>query len=339
MAHSIPESNGLIIRTALGTVLHTGDWKIDPTPVLGPPTDEPKLRALGDEGCLALVGDSTNAVREGRSPSETRGGQDARRADQDRARARRGHHLRVPCGTPALGRQGGGAPATARSCWSAAPWSASRKSRARPAISTTFADFRSAEVFGYLPPEKVVALCTGSQGEARAALSRIAEDDHPEVSFAAGDRVIFSSRAIPGNEKAVMRVINGLVARGVEVITDRDHLVHVSGHPRRAELQDMIGWVRPRIADPGPWRDPAHGRACGAGAPRRGPQGDHLPGRRSGAAGAAARHHRRGAGGPPLQGRLAPDRSPGAHRRGPPPARICRHRLGGARRCPTKASC
>src|SRR5260370_213227 len=95
-------------------------------------------------------------------------------------------------------------------------------------------DFRSVEVFGYLPPEKVVALCTGSKGEARAALSRIAEDDHPEVGFSSGDRVIFSSRAIPGNEKAVMRVINGLVARGVEVITDRDHLVHVSGHPRRA---------------------------------------------------------------------------------------------------------
>jgi ribonuclease J len=111
-------------------------------------------------------------------------------------------------------------------------------------------DFRSVEVFGYLPPEKVVALCTGSQGEARAALARIAEDDHPEVSFASGDRVIFSSRAIPGNEKAVMRVINGLVARGVEVITDRDHLVHVSGHPRRAELQDMIGWVRPQILIP-----------------------------------------------------------------------------------------
>jgi ribonuclease J len=100
-----------------------------------------------------------------------------------------------------------------------------------------------------------VALCTGSQGEPRAAMARIAEDDHPEVSFAPGDRVIFSSRAIPGNEKAVSRVINGLVARGVEVITDRDQLVHVSGHPRRAELADMIGWVRPQVLIP------AHGEA------------------------------------------------------------------------------
>jgi ribonuclease J len=111
-------------------------------------------------------------------------------------------------------------------------------------------DFRSMDSYGYLPPDKVLALCTGSQGEPRAALSRIAEDEHPEVTLAKGDRVIFSSRAIPGNEKAVARVINGLVSQGVEVITDRTHLVHVSGHPRRAELADMYGWVKPRIAIP-----------------------------------------------------------------------------------------
>jgi ribonuclease J len=111
-------------------------------------------------------------------------------------------------------------------------------------------EFRPPDLFGYLPPEKVVALCTGSQGEARGALARIAADDHPDVSFSSGDRVIFSSRPIPGNEKAVMRVINGLVAQGVEVITDRNHLVHVSGHPRRGELQDMIGWVRPQTLIP-----------------------------------------------------------------------------------------
>jgi ribonuclease J len=116
-------------------------------------------------------------------------------------------------------------------------------------------DFRSAESYGYLPPDKVLALCTGSQGEPRAALSRIAEDEHPEITLSKGDRVIFSSRAIPGNEKAVARVINGLVAQGIEVITDRTHLVHVSGHPRRAELLDMISWVRPKILIP------AHGEA------------------------------------------------------------------------------
>jgi ribonuclease J len=116
-------------------------------------------------------------------------------------------------------------------------------------------DFRAAESYGYLPPDKVLALCTGSQGEPRAALARIAQDEHPEVTLARGDRVIFSARTIPGNEKAVARVINGLVTQGVEVITDRDHLVHVSGHPRRAELLDMINWVRPKILIP------AHGEA------------------------------------------------------------------------------
>ena len=116
-------------------------------------------------------------------------------------------------------------------------------------------DFRSADSYGYLPPDKVVALCTGSQGEPRAALSRIARDEHPEVAFTRGDRVIFSSRAIPGNEKAVGEVINGLVSQGIEVITDRTHLVHVSGHPRRDELREMIGWVRPQILVP------AHGEA------------------------------------------------------------------------------
>jgi ribonuclease J len=111
-------------------------------------------------------------------------------------------------------------------------------------------DFRPVEAYGYLPPDKVVALCTGSQGEPRAALSRIAQDEHPEVTLAKGDRVIFSARPIPGNEKAIARVINGLVRQGIEVITDRTHLVHVSGHPRRGELEDMYRWVRPRIAIP-----------------------------------------------------------------------------------------
>jgi ribonuclease J len=111
-------------------------------------------------------------------------------------------------------------------------------------------DFRGPDVYGHLPPDKVLALCTGSQGEPRAALARIAQDEHPDVTLAKGDRVIFSSRTIPGNEKAVGRIVNGLVRQGVEVISDRTHLVHVSGHPRRAELADMYGWVKPRIAIP-----------------------------------------------------------------------------------------
>jgi ribonuclease J len=111
-------------------------------------------------------------------------------------------------------------------------------------------NFRSADLYGHFPPDKVLALCTGSQGEPRAALARIANADHPQVTLNKGDCVIFSSRTIPGNEKAVGAIVNGLIAQGVEVITDRTHLVHVSGHPRRDELRDLIGWVRPQLLIP-----------------------------------------------------------------------------------------
>jgi len=249
MAHSIPESNGLIIRTPIGSVLHSGDWKIDPTPVIGPPTDEAKLRALGNEGCLALIGDSTNACREGRSPSE---------ADVAKSLAElvRSAPARVAVTTFAsnVARLRAVAQAAATCEREVVLVGRAMERIAQVARETGYLDgirdFRSVEVYGHLPPDKVLALCTGSQGEPRAALSRIAQDDHPEVAFSRGDRVIFSSRAIPGNEKAVTRVINGLVDQGIEVITDRTHLVHVSGHPRVDELRDMIGWVRPQILIP-----------------------------------------------------------------------------------------
>jgi ribonuclease J len=249
MAHSIPESNGLIIRSTFGAVLHTGDWKIDPTPVIGPPTDETKLRALGSAGCLALIGDSTNAPREGRSPSE---------ADVAKSLAEliRSAPARVAVTTFAsnVARIRAVAEAAAACGREVVLVGRAMERIAQVARETGYlddvTDFRPVEAYGYLPPDRVVALCTGSQGEPRAALARIAEDDHPEVTFSRGDRVIFSSRAIPGNEKAVMRVINGLITQGIEVITDRTHLVHVSGHPRRAELEEMIGWVKPQILIP-----------------------------------------------------------------------------------------
>src|SRR5580700_9546977 len=254
VSHSIPESNALAIRTPAGTVVHTGDWKIDPTPLLGGVTDAPKLTALGDEGVLALVGDSTNAVRDGRSPSEA----DVAKTIAELVRTA---PARVAVTTFAshVGRVRAVADAARAAGREVVLVGRAMERVAQVARETGYLDgvqdFRSAETYGYLPPDKVLALCTGSQGEPRAALSRIAEDEHPDVTLAKGDRVIFSSRAIPGNEKAIARVINGLVAQGVEVITDRTHLVHVSGHPRRAELLDMIGWVRPRILIP------AHGEA------------------------------------------------------------------------------
>jgi len=254
VAHSIPESNALAIRTPGGIVLHTGDWKIDPTPPLGSPTDQAKLTALGDEGVLALIGDSTNAVRDGRSPSE---------ADVARTLAEliRSAPARVAVTTFAshVGRIRAVADAARATEREIVVVGRAMERVIQVARETGYLDgvqdFRSAETYGYLPPDKVLALCTGSQGEPRAALARMAEDEHPEVALSKGDRVIFSSRAIPGNEKAIGRVINGLVGQGVEVITDRTHLVHVSGHPRRAELLDMIAWVRPKILIP------AHGEA------------------------------------------------------------------------------
>src|ERR1700761_7333279 len=214
VAHSIPESNALIIRTSRGAVLHTGDWKIDPTPVIGPPTDEAKLRALGNDGCLALVSDSTNAVREGRSPSET----DVAKSLAELIRNARGR-VAVTTFASNVARIRAVAEAAAACEREVVLVGRAMERVAQVARETGYLDgireFRSPDVFGYLPPDKVVALCTGSQGEPRAALSRIAEDDHPEVTFAPGDRVIFSSRAIPGNEKAVTRVINGLITQGV----------------------------------------------------------------------------------------------------------------------------
>jgi ribonuclease J len=249
VAHSIPESNALAIRTPAGTVLHTGDWKIDPTPLIGGPTDAAKLSGLGDEGVLALVGDSTNAIRDGRSPSESDVAKTL--AELIRTAPRR---VAVTTFASHVGRLRAVADAARAADREVVVVGRAMERVVQVARETGYLDavqeFRGVESYGYLPPEKVVALCTGSQGEPRAALARIAEDEHPDVALSRGDRVIFSARPIPGNEKAIARVINGLVAQGVEVITDRTHLVHVSGHPRRDELRDMIGWVRPKILIP-----------------------------------------------------------------------------------------
>ncbi|MGB7257305.1 MAG: ribonuclease J, partial [Pseudolabrys sp.] len=254
MAHSIPESNALIIRTPAGTVLHTGDWKIDPTPILGAPTDEKKLRALGEEGCLALIGDSTNAVREGRSPSEA----EVARTIAELVRTARGR-VAVTTFASNVARLRAVADAARAADRELVVVGRAMDRIVQVARETGYFDgvqqIRGADMYGHLPPNKMVALCTGSQGEPRAALARIAEDQHPDVTLSRGDRVIFSARAIPGNEKAIGRVLNGLIDQGIEVITDRTHLVHVSGHPRQAELAELISWVKPKILIP------AHGEA------------------------------------------------------------------------------
>ena len=249
VAHSIPESHALAIHTSAGTVLHTGDWKIDPTPIIGKPTDERRLRELGDAGVLALIGDSTNAVREGRSPSEA----EVAKNITALVKAAKGR-VAVTTFASNVARLRAVADAAREAGREVVVVGRAMERVVQVARETGYLDdgqkFRSADVYGHLPADKVLALCTGSQGEPRAALARIANDDHPEVTLNKGDCVIFSSRTIPGNEKAVGAIINGLVTQGVEVITDRTHLVHVSGHPRCDELRDMISWVAPQLLIP-----------------------------------------------------------------------------------------
>ncbi|QQO22117.1 ribonuclease J [Bradyrhizobium diazoefficiens] len=249
VAHSIPEAHALAIHTSAGTVLHTGDWKIDPTPTLGAPTDEKRLRELGEEGVLALVGDSTNAVRDGRSPSEA----EVARTIIDLVKAAKGR-VAVTTFASNVARIKAVAAAAKAADREVVVVGRAMERVVQVARECGYLDgvqnFRSPEVYGHLPQDKVLALCTGSQGEPRAALARIANDDHPEITLNRGDSVIFSSRTIPGNEKAVGSIINNLVLQGVEIITDRDALVHVSGHPRRDELRDLISWVKPQLLIP-----------------------------------------------------------------------------------------
>jgi ribonuclease J len=249
MSHSIPEPSGVVIKTELGTVLHTGDWKLDETPLTSGPTDEARLRALGEAGITALICDSTNAVRDGISPSEA----DVAVTLEELIR-KAPRRIAVTTFASNVARIGSVAKAA--------------RAAGRKLVVVGRAMYRvieAAQETGYLDPDlpflpetefervapgKVVALCTGSQGEGRAAMARIAQGEHPNVELDAGDWVIFSSRTIPGNEKAVARVQNGLSDQGIEVITDQDAPVHVSGHPRRGELEQLYTWVKPRIAIP-----------------------------------------------------------------------------------------
>ncbi|MGE3065417.1 MAG: ribonuclease J, partial [Hyphomicrobiaceae bacterium] len=249
VAHSIPEPNAVALRTPHGMVLHTGDWKIDATPVVGAPTDEARLRALGSEGVAAMVCDSTNALRSGISPSES---EVARTLTEIIKSAKK--RVVVTIFASNVGR--------IRAVADAA------RAAGRHLVVAGRAMHRMIEVAretGYLPKglryfdqerfsefeaHEVVALVTGSQGEDRAALARIAAGEHPSIKLGRGDLVLFSSRTIPGNERPVGRIQNRLVEAGCELVTDGEALVHVTGHPRQDELRQMYGWVRPRVAVP-----------------------------------------------------------------------------------------
>ncbi|WP_029005223.1 ribonuclease J [Azorhizobium doebereinerae] len=249
VAHSIPDSHAIAIRTSAGLVLHTGDWKLDPTPVVGHVTDEARLRALGDEGVRAMICDSTNAIRDGISPSEADVGVTLKEVV-----AKAKYRVAFTTFSSNVARVRSIAEAALANGREVVVVGRAMERVIGVAREQGLLDglpaFRGAEAFGFLPRDRVVAILTGSQGEPRAALSRIAEDDHPEIALSHSDLVVFSSRTIPGNERVVGRVINGLIKRGIKVMTDRDALVHVSGHPRRGELEQMYGWVRPQVSVP-----------------------------------------------------------------------------------------
>lgn len=255
VTHSIPEPVSLAIKSPLGTVIHTGDWKMDPEPSIGPLINEARFRALGDEGVLALMCDSTNALRDGESPSEQEVGESLRQIIET-ARGR----VAITSFSSNVGRIRSIALAARDAGRQTLVLGRSMKRMIDVATELGYLDgvpeFLSEDDYGFIPRENMVIILTGSQGEPRAALAKLARDEMRSVALSPGDTVIYSSRAIPGNEKAINDTKNLLIEQGVQIISDGDQLVHVSGHPRRNELKRMYEWVRPRILVP------VHGEAA-----------------------------------------------------------------------------
>jgi ribonuclease J len=249
LTHSIPEPNAVVIRTKLGTVLHTGDWKLDPEPLVGPLTDEAALRRLGDEGVLAMVCDSTNALVPGASGSEA----EVREGLMKLVAGRKGR-VAVACFASNIARLETAAMVAAAHGRHAGLVGRSLYRMEEAARETGYLKdlppFVDEHDLGFLPRENVLMLCTGSQGEPRSALARIARGQHPHATLEPGDTVIFSSRVIPGNERSIGRLQDDLAKLGVDIVTTRDAFVHVSGHPARDELATMYQWVRPKVAVP-----------------------------------------------------------------------------------------
>lgn len=250
LTHSIPEPNALAIRTPLGLILHTGDWKIDAAPQLGEPVDATALKALGDEGITAMICDSTNVFTPGYAGSE-----EGVRAELSKLISEyEGRGVAVASFASNVARLESVMVAAKENARSVCLVGRSmlRMVGAAKAVgilddTETLLDMDTA---ASLPQEHVLYLCTGSQGEPRAALSRIANGDHRSIKFSQGDVVIFSSKIIPGNEIGIFALQNALADDGVEIVTEKNRDIHVSGHPCRGELAQMYEWARPQIAVP-----------------------------------------------------------------------------------------
>ncbi len=255
VAHSLPEAQALAIRTPYGTILHTGDWKLDANPLIGPATDEAAFRRLGEEGVLAMVCDSTNAMVDGHSGSES----EVRKSLSELIRPMRGR-VAVTCFASNVARVESVVMAARDAGRHVALVGRSLRNLEAAARECGYLrglpEFVSEDEAGSIPDDNLLILVTGSQGEPRSALSRIAADTHPNIALGEGDTVIFSSRMIPGNERPITMVQDSLVRRGVQVITDDDEVTHVSGHPARDELQQLYALVKPKYSIPvhGEWR-------------------------------------------------------------------------------------
>lgn len=250
MAHSTPESNALAIQTKHGALIHSGDWRIDSDPILGLKTDDEKLKEYGKNGVLALVCDSTNSFRQEHYGTE----RDVRTTLIDVVKKFKGRRVLITCFASNLARL--------ESCYYAAKENGRRLIVAGRSLKKIE---KVAKAAGYLEdippfmdewsakdinPAEALLVCTGSQGELNSALNKIAHDEHKNIKLSEGDIVIFSSRTIPGNEKAVLEIQNLLTEKGVQIITDLDYTVHASGHPSQEELELLYSWIRPEILIP-----------------------------------------------------------------------------------------
>ena len=247
--HSIPEPNALGIKTKFGNILHTGDWKIDPKPLVGRDFNQEKIKSFGDKGVLAIVSDSTNSNVEGHSGSEEKLRESLVKIIKKTPRriaitSFSSNLARLETFAHVANESGRVAALCGRSLWTMykAALDTGYLKKIKP-----FLDEK--EVMAY-PRDQVLLICTGSQGEPRAALSRIANDIHQNIFLEPGDTVIFSSKVIPGNERAITKVQNELKERNVNVITESEEFVHVSGHPHIEELKKMYNWIKPEIVIP-----------------------------------------------------------------------------------------
>ncbi len=249
VTHSIPEPNALAIETPFGRVLHTGDWKLDPDPLIGTVADEAVFRELGDSGTLAMVCDSTNVFVPGVAGSEA----DVREALAEVV-GQFPHRVAVACFASNVARIESIAKAAAAHGRDVALvgrslWRVTEIARDCGYLADT-KSFLTEHDVGFLPRDKVLFICTGSQGERGSALARISQNDHANIVLEEGDALLFSSRNIPGNERGIYAMQDRFAAMGVKVVTARDAPIHVSGHPARDELAQLYDWVRPAISVP-----------------------------------------------------------------------------------------